>query len=742
MNTPLRIRRTAALAALVIAAAACGTSEPAETTVASSTTEPPLAAPESLPEAEPPPQVDAELSALLEGVVAETELPAVGVTVFDSDTVIETAIAGVRRRGDSTAAQVTDKFSIGSNTKAMTATLVAMYVDEGLISWDTTVEDVYADELESLDSGLSGVTVRQLLNHTAGIDDELAYVPLLAQTDLTRPVVEQRLVTTEITLARPAHHPTGQYEYSNVGYTLVGGMLEQLTGMSWEDQIQARLFDPLGMDSCGFYAPGTPGEVDQPWGHFTEVGGEPMDPGDPDAEYPHVLAPAGMVHCSMADWTVFLQSQLRGFQGQGGEIISPEAFAELQTPPESSDYALGWVTMDGPDGIVLTHDGSNDRFMSEAWLIPGRDWGVLAVTNLGEVMATPAIRSVVDAAMARHLAPQEATDRIADPVKADSPPPTSFAEVDADYTAAHSAVLADGRNVVAEFLAGDIDAVHARLNATAAAELPAAALQEAFDQMTEQAPLEPGSVDRAFSLSPSSRLYLAELDWGGEKVSTAVSFDGDGMVSGLSLNPQQLLPADPAADHRGEVEYRLPFDGLWHVTWGGNTDIQNYHVTTQDQRHALDILVWKNGATHRGDGSANEDYWAYGQPVLAPAAGTVVTVVDGLPDETPRVGSDPVNAAGNHIVIEVAEGEYVLIAHMQPASVTVAEGDLVASGQQIGLVGNSGNTSEPHIHIHAQDRPEFDHDATGLPIEFRDYFADGQMVDVGQPTAGHFVVNG
>ena len=271
----------------------------------------------------------AELGTVLDDLIAGTVLPAVGVTVFDGNQILETAVTGVRRRGDPTPVELTDKFSIGSNAKAMTATLVATYLDEGVISWETTVAEVYSDALPNLDNALAQVTFRQLLSHTSGLYDELAFLPL-QEIDEDRPIIEQRFEVARISLTRPGQHPAGQYLYSNVGYTLVGAMLEELTGTPFEELVQARVFDALGMDSCGFYAPGTPGEVDQPWGHLDERGGEPIDPGHPESDFPHVLAPAGLVHCNMADWTLFLQSQLRGFQGSEGEIISPEAFVTLQ----------------------------------------------------------------------------------------------------------------------------------------------------------------------------------------------------------------------------------------------------------------------------------------------------------------------------------------------------------------------------------------------------------------------------
>ena len=110
----------------------------------------------------------------------------------------------------------------------------------------------------------------------------------------------------------------------------------------------------------------------------------------------------------MADWTLFLQSQLRGFQGGEGEIISPEAFVALQTPPEGSDYALGWVTIPDPNGLVtMYHQGSNDRFTAEIWLIPAKNRGLLTVTNVGDGIATPPLQQVSQAMFARYAGPGE-----------------------------------------------------------------------------------------------------------------------------------------------------------------------------------------------------------------------------------------------------------------------------------------------------------------------------------------------
>ena len=335
-----------------------------------------------------------DLGTLLDQLIIETGLPAVGVTAFTSDRIIEAGVAGVRRTGDPTLVELDDRFSIGSNAKAMAATLVATFVDDGLIGWDTTVAEVYQRRLPDMDPSWTAVTIRHLLNHTSGLDDDTA-IPTLEDLDFAAPLVEQRLAVARTVTADALAQPPGTFAYSSVGYTLAGAMLEELTGTSWEALMQTRLFDVIGMESCGFYAPGTPGEVDEPWGHYDEQGGAAVDPGDPDADFPQVIAPAGMVHCNMADWVRFLQSQLRGLAWSATEIVSPESFDALRTTPSGSDYALGWVSGRGPDGaITYYHHGSNHRFTAEVWLEPGADWGLITVTNLGETLADPLLAAV------------------------------------------------------------------------------------------------------------------------------------------------------------------------------------------------------------------------------------------------------------------------------------------------------------------------------------------------------------
>jgi hypothetical protein len=166
-----------------------------------------------------------------------------------------------------------------------------------------------------------------------------------------------------------------------------------------------------------------------------------------------------------------------------------------------------------------------------------------------------------------------------------------------------------------------------------------------------------------------------------------------------------------------------PFrDDDWLVLHGGNSFLVNNHHDYSGQRDALDLERVVNGRERVDHPGRKEitSYASWGQSLYAPAEGKVVQVVNDL-DDNPVGVMDPLHPAGNHIVIDIGGGHFVLLAHLQKGSVHVAVGDTVKTGQPIAKVGNSGNTTQPHLHLQVQDAPG----ALGLgtrtwPILFRD----------------------
>jgi hypothetical protein len=225
-----------------------------------------------------------------------------------------------------------------------------------------------------------------------------------------------------------------------------------------------------------------------------------------------------------------------------------------------------------------------------------------------------------------------------------------------------------------------------------------------------------------------------------EMVITA-SFDDKGRVSGLFLSPRlgkAGIPPDPKANYVTKAKLRVPFDDEWWVFWGGTKVEQNYHVAHADQRHAYDIVILKKLATHRGDGKKNEDYYAFGMPILAPADGTIIEAEDGIEDNVPgKMNSRQIY--GNHVVIDLGNNEFAVMCHFKKGSVLFKPGDKVKRGQAIALCGNSGNSSEPHLHFHLQDRKQLGLGAISLPAPFSNYVANGKLVKMGEPVRGTLI---
>jgi murein DD-endopeptidase MepM/ murein hydrolase activator NlpD len=185
----------------------------------------------------------------------------------------------------------------------------------------------------------------------------------------------------------------------------------------------------------------------------------------------------------------------------------------------------------------------------------------------------------------------------------------------------------------------------------------------------------------------------------------SLTVERDGGIRGLHISP--LIEQEPPVA-RSELPLGMPFKGQWVVLWGGDTYDVNRHVFDRSQRRAADLgRIGPDGRTHIGDGSSNSDYYAYGEEVLAVADGTVVTVIDGVPENEP--GSDnPYVMPGNAVVVQHDGGIFSAYGHLQPATIRVKVGDSVKRGTTLGLCGNSGSASEPHLHFQLQDGPRIE----------------------------------
>lgn len=218
----------------------------------------------------------------------------------------------------------------------------------------------------------------------------------------------------------------------------------------------------------------------------------------------------------------------------------------------------------------------------------------------------------------------------------------------------------------------------------------------------------------AAALVWSARRHLGR-PWRTDKDGTFWRGDGQVLASAVMFGAALIYVSSglwPEAEAK-----RLSFPlrgGVFMIAHGGGVQLINYHASHRPQRRALDITAL-NPLGFRAAGLLPKDlhaYVIYGATVVSPCAGRVIETRNDLPDLIPP-RADPDNAAGNHIVLRCGDVDVVL-AHLMPGSVQVSAGDPVAAGAPVARVGNTGNTSEPHLHIHAVDPSS----GRGVPIRF------------------------
>jgi hypothetical protein len=202
-----------------------------------------------------------------------------------------------------------------------------------------------------------------------------------------------------------------------------------------------------------------------------------------------------------------------------------------------------------------------------------------------------------------------------------------------------------------------------------------------------------------------------------EELGIIAAFSEDDIIQMLLLQP---VEADLETDDTfTETEFILPFRDEWFVYWGGTNTLDNYHYAVPSQRYAYDFIRVQENRSYEGSLEENESYYAFGADVIAPADGTVVTVVDGIDDNEPVGTSNTEEPAGNYVVIDHGNGEFSHLAHFQNGTNTVQEGDRVRQGDLLGQCGNSGNSSEAHIHFHVADGPDL-YSSQSIRIRFKE----------------------
>ena len=217
-----------------------------------------------------------------------------------------------------------------------------------------------------------------------------------------------------------------------------------------------------------------------------------------------------------------------------------------------------------------------------------------------------------------------------------------------------------------------------------------------------------------------------------------ISLDNNAKINGFFVKPfkEDNLPIL----ERNKTKLILPFKGEWTVFWGGDTKELNYHVESEAQKNAFDIVITdQNGKTFKTDGKTNEDYYAFGKELIAPCDAEVVLTVDGIKDNKPGE-LNPIYVPGNTVILKTENDEYLFFAHFKQNSIVVKQGQKVKQGELLGLCGNSGNSSEAHLHFHIQNIEDMNK-ATGAKCYFDEMIVNGELKKDYSPIKGEKIEN-
>ncbi|MFI6662110.1 serine hydrolase [Streptomyces sp. NPDC050523] len=273
-------------------------------------------------------------------------------------------------------------FQIGSMSKVWTATLVMQLVDEGRLDLDEPLLTVLPELRLADPEATKAVTMRHLLTHTSGIDGDVF-------TDTGRG--DDCLEKYVAGLADVAqNHPLGAtWSYCNSGFSLMGRVVEKLTGVTWDEAMRERIFGPLGLGHTGTL----PEEAllhRAAAGHVTHGGGAPERA--PVWSLPRSLGPAGLINSTVADVLAFARAHLCGGRtADGGSLLSEagtaemaERQAELPDPYTLGDsWGLGWIRFTWGGQLVLGHDGNTIGQLAFLRLLPAQGIAVTLLTNGG-----------------------------------------------------------------------------------------------------------------------------------------------------------------------------------------------------------------------------------------------------------------------------------------------------------------------------------------------------------------------
>jgi CubicO group peptidase (beta-lactamase class C family) len=328
-----------------------------------------------------------QMRSSLYSIRAKHELPALAALVIKDGKIVANEVVGTTRIRGRIAAKTDSKWHLDACARPMTVTLLAMLVEEGKLSWDTKVVDVFPEFKAAMHPGHLQLTVREVIANRSGLSENLPRT--LTWKDvraMKEPVTEQRLnVCYEALKQEPHFGEDSRYKNSRLDFILAGAIAERITGAPYESLMQDRIFKPLGITSAGFGAQNFEGGESQPMPHGANKGRlYSIDSGE-FAALPDIYDPSGNLYMTLEDWGKFVAFQLG--TPDAPKLLSKKTVDELQQPQWHYDWGTFFNKREWAYGYVQVNIGTNAMNYAATRVAPNIDFAVLIVSNAGTAEA-------------------------------------------------------------------------------------------------------------------------------------------------------------------------------------------------------------------------------------------------------------------------------------------------------------------------------------------------------------------
>jgi len=334
----------------------------------------------------------AGLDAYIEKAIQDHQVPGLAIAVVRNDSLVLARGFGVRKLGSPERVDESTLFAIGSASKSFTAASVAMLVDEGKVKWDDPATK-YLPGFQLYDPyATRELTVRDLLSHRSGLSrgDLMWYGSAFSRQD----------ILDRVRYLKPTWSFRSMFGYQNIMYLAAGEVAARTSGMSWDDFIQRRIFQPLGMTASNTSVRALAGQANVAQPHSK------IDDTVRTVSWRNIdnIAPAGSINSNVVDMAKYVRFQLNAGKWNGKALITGGNHAEMWKPhtvipmegfwkavapgAHLSAYGLGWFLQDYRGRLVVQHGGNIDGMSANVAMLPEEKTGVVVLTNLnGAIIA-------------------------------------------------------------------------------------------------------------------------------------------------------------------------------------------------------------------------------------------------------------------------------------------------------------------------------------------------------------------